>query len=66
MRRNITQPDDWWAAFLAAAERDGQTLSEWIGVQCRKGLSRSADKRLTDRPPAHRPRRSRGNHRSQS
>jgi len=30
IRRNITAPQDWWTAFLAAAAKEGKSLSEWL------------------------------------
>ena len=54
-RKNITQPADWWAAWKSAADKEGVSLSEWIGTQCNAALTKTAAKKLTERPPAHRP-----------
>lgn len=55
-RKNITQPADWWAAFESAAKAEGKTLSEWIGDVARKSLGK-AGKQLSERKPAHRPKK---------
>ena len=57
VRRNITQPPDWWAAFDKAAQAKGLTLSEWMGQCCRQQLTKQADAKLSQRPPAHRPKK---------
>ena len=56
-RKNITQPADWWAAWLAAADKEGKTLSAWIGEQCNAALSKRAATKLTERMPAGRPKK---------
>jgi hypothetical protein len=56
-RRNITQPADWWAAWKASADKQGASLSEWVGNQCNAALTNRAAKSLTDRKPAHRPKK---------
>jgi len=55
LRRNITQPADWWGAFKAAADKEGMSLSEWIGECCKQQLQARAAAKLSERPPAHRP-----------
>ena len=57
-RKNITQPSDWWAAYEAQAKKEGKSLSAWIGERCNEGLPKSVRKRLSERQPAHRPKRS--------
>jgi hypothetical protein len=57
VRKNITQPADWWQAFEAQATEAGLTLSEWIGLQCVEGLDRSAKDGLSKRAGAHRPKK---------
>ena len=57
-RKNITQPADWWAAYEAQAKKDGKSLSAWIGERCNEGLPKSVRKKLSERQPAHRPKRS--------
>lgn len=56
-RKNITQPTDWWAAFEKEAARKKLTLSEWIGQVCRAALSNKEWVKLSERPPAHRPKK---------
>lgn len=51
IRKNITQPEDWWAAFEAAAQTENMTLSEWVGECCRANIKSE----LSDRPPTGRP-----------
>lgn len=48
-RRNLTQPPEYWAAFQAAADKAGQTLSEWVGDRCLDALPQSQRKKLPDR-----------------
>jgi len=54
-RRNVTQPVDWWDAFKAAADKQGVSLSEWIGSACKAKLPAKVAAKLSNRPPAHRP-----------
>jgi len=54
-RRNVTQPADWWDAFKAAADKQGLSLSEWIGDCCKQQLPAKVAAKLSDRQPAHRP-----------
>jgi hypothetical protein len=54
-RKNISQPDDHWAAFEAQAKKEGKSLSEWIGEQCLRALPAKVRKGLSERPAAHRP-----------
>ena len=56
LRKNITQPADWWAAFQQAADAENATLSEWVGEACLERLPARGGKKLSERPPAHRPR----------
>lgn len=56
-RKNITQPPDWWAAFESAAKAEGMTLAEWIGEAAKAKLPKSAAKKLSERPPANRPKK---------
>lgn len=56
-RKNITQPADWWAAFEEAASKEGLTLSAWIGEACKARLPVKVAKKLTERPPANRPKK---------
>lgn len=56
-RKHITQPADWWAAFQAASEKAGKTLSEWVGEACKAQLPKRVASKLSERPPAHRPKK---------
>lgn len=56
-RKNITQPTDWWAAFEAAAAAEGMTLAAWIGEAAKAKLKPSVVKKLSERPPANRPKK---------
>ncbi len=55
-RRNITQPADWWAAWEAQAAKEGLPLSTWIGERCNEGLSKKAQRQLSERVSRGRPR----------
>ena len=57
-RKHITQPGDWWEAFKAAADREGVSLAEWLGEAGKAKLPPKVAKKLTERPPANRPRKS--------
>ena len=57
-RKHITQPDDWWAAFKAEADKDGTSLSEWLGAAGLEKLPKKVAKKLSKRPPANRPKKS--------
>ena len=48
-RKNIPQPADWWVAFEARAKQEGQNLSEWVGEQCRAGLTKRDQAKLSER-----------------
>ena len=54
-RKNITQPDDWWPAWVAQAKKEGKSLSAWMGERCNEGLPEAVRKTLSKRQPAHRP-----------
>lgn len=56
-RKNITQPIDWWTAFEAQAQAEGLTLSAWIGEAAKARLPQKVAKKLSERPPAHRPKK---------
>jgi hypothetical protein len=56
-RRNICQPDDWWAAFEQQATTMGYTLSEWIGLNCQAFLPDDVKAGLSERPAANRPKK---------
>ncbi len=49
MRLQITQPADWVEAFKVQAEKDGLSLSAWIGEKCKAGLPKQAQSKLTER-----------------
>lgn len=56
-RKNIAEPAEWWKAFEAQAEKEGKTLSEWMGEQCLKSLPQKVQKSLPDRVTAGRPKK---------
>lgn len=49
MRIQITQPDDWVEAFRQQAEKDGLSLSEWIGEKCKDALPKQVQVKLSER-----------------
>lgn len=57
-RKNITQPADWWEAFEKQAKAEGMTLAAWLGEAAKAKLPAKVAKKLTDRPPANRPKKS--------
>jgi hypothetical protein len=57
VRKNITQPADWWAAFEATAKEAGLSLSEWAGECMLTRVPKPLRDTLSKRPGAHRPRR---------
>jgi hypothetical protein len=59
-RKNLTQPADWWAAFEKHAKAEGFTLSEWVGECCLAFLVGNEADSLSERTPAHRPKRDAG------
>lgn len=56
VRKNITQPADWWTAFEATAKEAGLSLSEWVGECCLIRVKKEQRNQLSKRPGAHRPR----------
>lgn len=48
-RKNIVQPADWWEAFEERAAKAGQSLSEWVGEQCKAALPQRAQAKLSER-----------------
>lgn len=56
-RKHITQPADWWAAFEEQAKAEGMSLAAWLGEAAKAQLPKRVAKELTERPPAHRPKR---------
>jgi hypothetical protein len=58
--KNITQPDDWWEAFTQRANELGIGLSELLGEGGKKMLSPEQRKQLSERKPAHRPKKEEG------
>ena len=57
-RKNITQPDDWWAAFVRQAQDEGLTLSEWMGECCIANLPKDRQQLLSGRVKRGQPRKS--------
>ena len=49
--KTMTQPADWWDAFERQAQREGLTLSEWVGECCKSYVQGE----LSERRPANRP-----------
>lgn len=56
-RKNITQPSDWWEAFEKQAKSEGMTLAAWLGEAAKLKLPAKVVKKLSERPPANRPKR---------
>ena len=56
-RTQMTQPPDWLDAWKAKAAKEGLSLSAWIGEQCNKGLTKKEQAKLSERPPAHCPKK---------
>ncbi|RIK70737.1 MAG: hypothetical protein DCC67_20620 [Planctomycetota bacterium] len=54
-RKNLSLPSDWWAAFQAAARREGVTLSAWLGAAGRRRLDAAARRSLSQPRPMGRP-----------
>ena len=57
VRKNITQPADWWQAFETTAKEAGLSLSEWVGECCLIRVPKPLRDTLSKRPGAHRPKR---------
>ena len=57
-RKCLTQPDDWWRAFEQEALKRGKTLAGWMGEVCVAQLPKRAQAKLSERPGAHRPKKS--------
>lgn len=55
IRKNITHPADWWDAFEEQAKKENMTLSAWIGECCFANIPKEKQAKLSERPPAHRP-----------
>ncbi len=58
IRKNITQPADWWAAFEAEATRQNLPLSKWIGKVLKASLPYSVSDELSERKGVGQPRKS--------
>lgn len=56
-RKNITQPADWWVAFQSEADKAEMSLSAWIGAACKNKLNKKQVEKLSERPPANRPKK---------
>ena len=57
-RFNTTQPSDWVAAFQAAADKThGGNLSAWLGDAGKAALPAKVAAKLSERPPANRPKK---------
>lgn len=55
--KKLTQPEEWWEAFQAQADKQGVPLAEWMGQQCLKALPAKVRSKLPERPPANRPKK---------
>lgn len=55
MRKCIAHPPDWWDAFEKQARKEGMSLSAWIGECCLANIPKTTARKLSTRPPAHRP-----------
>lgn len=55
MKTSLVNPADWFAAVDAAAAKSGQSRNEWLYHAAIAKLPASVAKKLTARPPAHRP-----------
>jgi len=64
IRKNITQPADWMAAFEQQAQSQGQSLSEWAGDCMRANLPVKINRTLSRRPAANRPKKGKNNEQS--
>ena len=49
MRIHVTQPEDWVEAFRQQAEKEGSSLSEWIGEKCKDALPKLVQAKLSVR-----------------
>ena len=56
-RKYLTGPQDWWAAFEAAAAAEGISLSEWAGEGRKANLPANTAKSLSERPGVGPPRK---------
>ena len=54
-RKNITQPEDWWAAFKRESRARGKTLSAFLGRAGKSLLPPKRAAKLSKRRPASRP-----------
>lgn len=57
-RKHITQPEDWWDAFKTEADKQGVSLAEWLGEAGKAQLPKRVASKLSERPPANRPKKS--------
>lgn len=57
-RKCLTQPDDWWRAFEQEAQKRGMPLAAWMGEVCVAQLPKRVQTKLSERPGAHRPKKS--------
>ncbi len=54
-----SQPADWWAVWQTEADKhNGGNLSEFIGERVNSTLPKRVAAKLSERPPANRPRKS--------
>ena len=50
VRRNLSQPPEYWAAWEATAAKLGMSLSEWIASVCNAQLPLAVQRKLPERP----------------
>lgn len=56
-RSSMVQPADWWAAVDEAAKAESMSRAEWIYEAVKSRLPKKVAAKLSDRPPAHRPKK---------
>lgn len=56
-KRTITEPEDWWQAFDAAAQASGLKLAAWLGEAGKAQLPKEVASQLSQRPAANRPKK---------
>jgi hypothetical protein len=50
VRRNLSQPPEYWTAWESTADKLGMSLSEWIASVCNAQLPLSVQRKLPERP----------------
>ena len=57
MKSSMEQPADWWAAVDAEAAKAKVSRAEWLWHAAKARLPMRIAAKLSERPPAHRPRK---------